>query len=49
VAYIPADAIDSDNPKVSVGRTYTMSAPADQTAIVSPLSTLVQHLVDKGA
>lgn len=47
VAYIPADAIDSDNPKVPVGTSYTMSAPADQSAIVSPLSTLVKRLMDK--
>jgi len=44
VAYIPAEAFDSDNPKVSVGKSYTMSAPADQSAIVSPLSTLVKRL-----
>ena len=48
VAYIPADAIDLDNPEVPVGKTYTMSAPADQSAIVSPLSTLVKRLMDKG-
>ena len=47
VAYIPADAIDSDNPSAPVGKAYTMSAPADQSAIVSPLSTLVQRLIDK--
>ena len=47
VAYIPADAIDLDNPSAPVGKAYTMAAPADQSAIVSPLSTLVKRLIDK--
>ena len=51
VAYVPATAIDKDDGK-PVGTEYTMKAPADQTAkqtaIVSPLTTLVQHLVAHG-
>jgi hypothetical protein len=43
VAVIGTDAVDADNGPVSVA--YTMSAPADQTGVVSPLTTLVQQTV----
>jgi hypothetical protein len=43
VAVVGTDAVDADNGPVSVA--YTMSAPADQTGVVSPLTTLVQQTV----
>jgi hypothetical protein len=47
VAFVPADAIDKDDDKL-VGTAYTLIAPADQSTLVSPLSTLVQHLIVVG-
>lgn len=43
VAAIGTDAIDADSGPVKQG--YTLAAPADQTAVVSPLTTLAQALV----
>jgi len=43
VAVVGTDAVDADNGPVTVA--YTMSAPADQTGVVSPLTTLVQQTV----
>jgi len=43
VAIVGTDAVDADNGPVTVA--YTMSAPADQTGVVSPLTTLVQQTV----
>ncbi len=44
IAVVPVGAIDADSGPVAVG--FTMKAPADRTAIVSPLTTLVQTLVE---
>ena len=43
LAIISKDSIDADNGQVKIE--YTMSAPADQVAVVSPLTTLVQQTV----
>jgi hypothetical protein len=43
LAVIGTDAVDADNGPVTTR--YTLSAPADQVAIVSPLTTLVQQTV----
>ena len=43
LAIVGTDAIDADNDKVMTA--YTMSAPADRVAVVSPLTTLVQQTV----
>jgi len=43
VAVVGTDAVDADHGAVSVP--YTMSAPADQAAVISPLTTLVQQTV----
>lgn len=43
LAVVGTDAVDADHGPVSVA--YTMTAPADQTAVVSPLTTLVQQTV----
>jgi len=43
LAVIGTDAVDADNGPVTTR--YTMSAPADQTAVVSPLTTLVQQTI----
>lgn len=47
VANIPVGAIDSDDRNAPLVTAYTLSAPADQPAIVSPLSTLVHRLMEK--
>lgn len=44
IAVVPVGAIDADSGPVAVG--FTMKAPADKTAIVSPLTTLVQTLIE---
>jgi hypothetical protein len=44
VAIVGTDAIDKDNGPVAVP--YTMKAPADAPAVVSPLTTLVQAHVE---
>ena len=43
LAIVGTNAIDADNGPVLTA--YTMSAPADQVAVVSPLTTLVQQTV----
>ncbi len=43
IAVVGTDAVDADHGAVSVA--YTMSAPADQAAVISPLTTLVQQTV----
>lgn len=48
VAQVPGSTIKSNNPASTGSASYTLSAPADQPFIVSPLSTLVQYLVSTG-
>ena len=43
VASVGTDAVDADHGPVTVA--FRMSAPADQVAVVSPLTTLVQQVV----
>lgn len=43
VAVVGTDAVDADHGPVTVA--YTLAAPADQTGVVSPLTTLVQQTV----
>lgn len=43
IAVVGTDAIDADTGAVAVP--FTLSAPADQVAVVSPLTTLVQQTV----
>jgi hypothetical protein len=43
IALVGTDAVDAKNGKVTVA--YTMTAPADQVGVVSPLTTLVQQTV----
>ena len=43
IAVVGTDAVDKENGKVLVA--YTMSAPADSSGVVSPLTTLVQQTV----
>lgn len=43
LAVVGTDAIDADTGAVPVA--FTMSTPADSTAVVSPLTTLVQQMV----
>ncbi len=43
LAVVGTNAVDADNGPVTTA--YTLSAPADQVAVVSPLTTLVQQTV----
>ncbi len=43
LALVGTDAMDADNGPVTVA--YSMGAPADKTAIISPLTTLVQQTI----
>ncbi len=43
LAIVGTDAVDADHGPVGVA--YTMTAPADKSAVVSPLTTLVQTLI----
>lgn len=43
LALVGTDAVDADHGPVTVA--YSMGAPADKTAIISPLTTLVQQTV----
>jgi trimeric autotransporter adhesin len=43
VAVVGTDAVDADHGPVMTA--YTLSAPADQTGVVSPLTTLVQQTI----
>lgn len=44
LAIVGTDAVDKDNGQVTVG--FTLKAPADASAVVSPLSTLVQAHIE---
>ena len=46
VAAVPASAVDSDQPGKTVGKAYTLKAPKDSPNTVTPLTTLVQHMVE---
>jgi len=46
VAAVPAWAVDSDQPGKTVGKAYTLKAPKDSPNNVTPLTTLVQHMVE---
>lgn len=43
VAMVGTDAVDADTGPVPIA--YTLRAPADQTGVVTPLTTLVQNMV----
>ncbi|BDT69154.1 hypothetical protein os1_33430 [Comamonadaceae bacterium OS-1] len=43
IAVVPVGAVDADSGPVTTA--YTLTAPADQTAVISPLTTLVQQVV----
>lgn len=43
VAMVGTDAVDADTGPVPVA--FTLKAPADQTAVITPLTTLVQNMV----
>jgi hypothetical protein len=43
IASVGTDAVDADHGPVGVA--YTMSAPVDQSAVLSPLTTLVQQTI----
>jgi hypothetical protein len=45
LAIVDTDAVDADHGPVTTR--YVMKAPADQTAVVSPLTTLVQSAVEQ--
>lgn len=45
IAIVGTDAIDTDRPTTPITVPFTLSAPADQTSVVSPLTTLVQQTV----
>lgn len=46
VAVVGTDAIDTDRPNTPITVPFTLKAPADKPAVVSPLTTLVQSLVE---
>jgi trimeric autotransporter adhesin len=48
LAVVPAGAVDADDPTTPIPTGYTLKAPADNSAVISPLTTLVQHQVDSG-
>jgi hypothetical protein len=45
IAYVPAGAIDSDTGK-AVGQTFTLKAPKDEHNVVTPLTTMVVHVLE---
>lgn len=45
LAEVGTDAIDTDRPTTPITTPFTMTAPADKPAVISPLTTLVQTLV----
>jgi Peptidase M30 len=45
---VPVGAVDADDPSNPIAIAFTMQAPADKSNIISPLTTLVQHQIDKG-
>lgn len=48
LAYVPASAIDEDNPAGPIGYSYTMAAAPGNFAIISPLTTLVTGALKSG-
>jgi len=48
LAVVPAGAVDADNPTTPITTGYTLKAPADKAAVITPLTTLVQHQVENG-
>jgi hypothetical protein len=46
LAMVPVGAVDASSGPVTTA--YVLTAPADQSAVVSPLTTVVQHLVASG-
>ena len=45
LAVVGTDAIDIDRPTTPIITPFTMTAPADRPAVISPLTTMVQTLV----
>ena len=45
LAVVGTDAIDTDRPTTPITTPFTMTAPADKPAVISPLTTMVQTLV----
>ena len=45
LAVIGTDAIDTDRSTTAITTQFTMTAPADKPAVISPLTTMVQTLV----
>ena len=45
LAVVGSDAVDMDRPNTLITTPFTMTAPADKPAVISPLTTLVQTLV----
>ena len=45
LAVVGTDAVDMDRPTTPITTPFTMTAPADKPAVISPLTTLVQTLV----
>jgi hypothetical protein len=48
IAVVPATAIDASNPGTPVRTAFTLSAPAGNGAVISPISTMVQIAVASG-
>jgi hypothetical protein len=48
VAMVPATAVDASNPTETVGKAFTLSAPAGRGAVISPITTLIQAAVAQG-
>jgi hypothetical protein len=40
--------VDADDPTVPITTGYTLKAPADNAAVITPLTSLVQHQVENG-
>jgi hypothetical protein len=45
IAVVGTNAIDMDRPTEAITTPFTMKAPADKTAVVTPLTTLVQEQI----
>ena len=48
LAVVPPGAVDSDDPTKPITTGYTLKAPADNAAVITPLTSLVQHQVENG-
>ena len=48
LAMVPANAVDAGNPAASVGKAFTLSAPAGKGSVISPITTLIQAAVAQG-